>query len=171
MSYRQSSSIFFCSQKGFTLIETLVASLLLTLGVLAFISLQIRSLQSTQSAGQNTQSTVLTNDIIDSARANLEGLEAGAYNTPFGKVKDKIITIPSCSPCTPEALAQQDLARWFERIEKEFSGASVGISYETPELSITLEWPSQLDETIKRIITLRVCTQEILPGGTEPCFI
>ena len=66
---------------GFSLIEVMVAVLVLGLGLLGFALLQTMSVRFTQSANQRTQATNLAYDMLDQMRANriAAGQYAGAY--------------------------------------------------------------------------------------------
>ncbi len=62
---------------GFSLIEVMVAVLVLGVGLLAFALLQTMSVRFTQSANQRTQATNLAYDLLDQVRVNR--LAAGQY--------------------------------------------------------------------------------------------
>ena len=67
-------------QGGMTLIEILVSLLILAIGMLGMAGLQTVSLRNTQSAYQRTQAAILSNDIVERVRANLQGVEDGSYD-------------------------------------------------------------------------------------------
>jgi len=58
------------TNKGFSLIEVLVALLLTTIGVLGMVALQGRSIQYTQDSVQRNTAIVLAGDLIEIIRAN-----------------------------------------------------------------------------------------------------
>lgn len=58
------------NNKGFSLIEVLVALLLTTIGVLGMVALQGRSIQYTQDSVQRNTAVELANDLIEIMRAN-----------------------------------------------------------------------------------------------------
>ncbi len=58
------------TDKGFSLIEVLVALLLTTIGVLGMVALQGRSIQYTQDSVQRNTAVVLTGDLIEIMRAH-----------------------------------------------------------------------------------------------------
>ena len=62
---------------GFSLIEVMVAVLVLGVGLLGFALLQTMSVRFTQSANQRTQATNLAYDMLDQMRVNR--LAAGQY--------------------------------------------------------------------------------------------
>ena len=57
-------------QTGFTLVETLVALIVLSVGLLGVAGLQIFGLRGNLSASSRTQATYFADDIIDRMRAN-----------------------------------------------------------------------------------------------------
>ena len=60
---------------GFTLIESLVALLVLSIGLLGVAAMQLASLQANNGAFQRTQATFLAQDIADRMRANREAAQ------------------------------------------------------------------------------------------------
>jgi type IV pilus assembly protein PilV len=93
--------------RGFTLIETLVAVLVLSIGLLGIAALQLTSLQSNSTATQRSQATFLAYDIVDRMRANRRSAEAGDYTITFADFRANVVA--SVAPVgTP---AQRDLAQ------------------------------------------------------------
>jgi len=76
-------------QQGFTLLEVLIALLILSIGLLGLAALQTTSLRSNQMASMRTTATQLAYDISDRMRANPTGVAAAEYvlaggTTPTG---------------------------------------------------------------------------------------
>ena len=76
-------------QQGFTLLEVLIALLILSIGLLGLAALQTTSLRSNQMASMRTTATQLAYDMSDRMRANPVGVAAGEYvlaggTTPTG---------------------------------------------------------------------------------------
>jgi len=65
---------------GFTLIEVLVAVLILSIGFLGMAALQITALKSNQSAIQRSQATILAYSMMDEMRANKAVAAVGQYD-------------------------------------------------------------------------------------------
>jgi type IV pilus assembly protein PilV len=72
------------NQRGTTLIETLVALLVLSIGLLGVAALQVNALQNNQMAHVRSQASVLAYDLADRMRANRAAALAGLYNVAFG---------------------------------------------------------------------------------------
>ncbi len=96
-------------QTGFTLIEVLVAALLLSIGLVGLAGLQGASLMSNQSSFMRSQVTALAYDLADRMRANVQGANANRYNPSTAKA---IGACTTTTGCTVRQLARNDLAEW-----------------------------------------------------------
>lgn len=65
---------------GFSLMEVLIAMLILSIGLLGLAALQATSLKTNQEAYQRTQATFLAYDMIDRIRANRARALTGNYD-------------------------------------------------------------------------------------------
>lgn len=70
--------------RGFTLLEVLVAMVVLSIGLLGLAGLMASSLKNSHSAYQRTQATWLAYDALDRMRANRQVALAGGYNLALG---------------------------------------------------------------------------------------
>jgi type IV pilus assembly protein PilV len=103
-------------QYGFTLLEVLIALLVLSIGLLGLAALQTIGLRSNTMASFRTQATQVAYDIADRVRANPMGEEF--YDLPT--IDDDPGTPPSqacddparTSPCSSEEMANFDLTQW-----------------------------------------------------------
>jgi type IV pilus assembly protein PilV len=86
--------------RGFTLVETLVALLVLSIGLLGVAALQFTSLQNNGSAMFRSQATYLAYDIADRMRANHDRAVAKAYDIAYGDEPGSA------------TVAQRDLTSW-----------------------------------------------------------
>ncbi len=68
------------SQRGLTLIEVLIAVLVLSIGLLGLAGLQATSLQFNHSANLRSQATNLAYEMTDRMRANRDAALNGQYN-------------------------------------------------------------------------------------------
>ena len=97
------------NQGGFTLIEVLVSAIILAIGLVGVAALQALALQNNQSAFMRSQATTLAYDLADRLRSNVDGANAGFY------VPANAAMVAGCSTpsgCSPDQLAQHDLAEW-----------------------------------------------------------
>jgi type IV pilus assembly protein PilV len=99
------------TQTGFTLLEIMVAIVVLSLGLLGLAGLQAASLRNNQTAYYRGIATQQAYDIADRMRANLAGVRAGNYSTlaqglPGGN--------PNCftGACSAANMAISDHRQW-----------------------------------------------------------
>lgn len=108
--------------QGFSMIEVLVAFLLLSFGILGLSGLQMNALKNNQSALQRSQASMLAYYLMDAMRANREAALNGDYNLgsidTAGKDHETICSAPSGS-----ALANNDHARWFDAVKSALGDA------------------------------------------------
>ena len=94
------------AERGFSLIEVLVALIVLSVGLLGLAALQSTAAQFNAGAYSASQATILAYDIADRIRANRQAALGGAYNSPFPG------TLPTCTDAVAGTVVQQDLAAW-----------------------------------------------------------
>jgi type IV pilus assembly protein PilV len=99
-------------ESGFTLIEVLVALLVLSIGLLGLAALQAQGLRFNHDAYVRTQATQLAYDIVDRMRAN--SANVAAYTTPdTGNPCDPLIATPT-----------GDLDCWYRGLQASLPGGS-----------------------------------------------
>ncbi|HCJ29231.1 MAG TPA: type IV pilus modification protein PilV [Pseudomonas sp.] len=122
-------------QRGATLIEVLVAMLVLSVGLLGLAGMQMTALQSNQSAYYRSQATVLAYDIMDRMRANRADALNGVY--------DIALKNQACDPnLAPNGtLAQKDAAEWLNSLSCLLSPDARGSVVRDGRLfTISVEW-------------------------------
>ncbi len=105
------------SQSGFTLVEVLVATVVLSLGLLGLAGMQTASMRYNQDAYIRSQAVAVANDIIDRMRTNQDGVIAGNYDAV-----DSRNAVPgdqgcSTAPCTSAQIASQDIREWTDHFQ------------------------------------------------------
>lgn len=104
------------NMRGATLIEVLVAFLLLAFGILGLSGLQINALKNNQISLQRSQASMLACFLMDSMRANRKAAINGDYN--LGEINKSAKTHAAiCSAPTGTALVGNDHARWFDALK------------------------------------------------------
>jgi type IV pilus assembly protein PilV len=120
---------------GLTLIEVLVAMLIVSVGLLGVAGLHMRSLQSNYDALMRTHATSLANDIADRMRANRSAV------TPKG-VYDEIAygDKPSVGTNPPQAL--RDAKEWKDALEAQLPAGDgdVEVNGDTGVVTIRVSW-------------------------------
>lgn len=104
---------------GFSLIEVLVALVMLAIGLLGAATVLLESLSSSRIALERTRAVALASDMIERIRANRGAGEA--YDTADGA--DAPALAPGCEQadgdCSAEAMASHDLRRWLDEVEAQ----------------------------------------------------
>ena len=155
------------NKNGFTLIETLIALLLLSVGLLTFALLQAESLRTTQVSMQRTKAISFATDIIERMLSNRAGVViiddagSGTSYSPY-TVDDSAATttgLANCSDnaadgssaaaidCTPQQIALYDIWDWKSSIANQHGGIVGGVgticvlNNKSPyQVSITISW-------------------------------
>ncbi|MBL0148694.1 MAG: type IV pilus modification protein PilV [Ideonella sp.] len=98
-------------QTGVTLMEALIAVVLLSMCALAYASLQLRGLSSNASAMWRSKAVMLAYEMSDRLRTNAAGLALGSYNNLVG-TPAAVNDCGSASACAPARMAQFDHFQW-----------------------------------------------------------
>ena len=120
--------------RGFTLVEVLIALVVLSIGMLGIAALYLESLRSGRAALYRTQAVTLTSDLADRMRANRDPEDA--YNCG--------------NPCDPadggNAQATADLTAWLANVAAQLPDGAATIVYTaasgtTPTAyTVTVSW-------------------------------
>jgi type IV pilus assembly protein PilV len=97
-------------QSGFTMVEVLVALVVLAIGLLGIAALYLNSLQAGRTAIYRTQAINLAADLADRIRANRTA--QAAYGTLFADAEAAVANCDLTGGCIDTDLASTDLARW-----------------------------------------------------------
>jgi len=134
--------------RGFSMVETLVALVILSVGLMGIATLFIQGMSSNRSAIYRAQAVHLAAEMAERIRANRNASEAGYALDP-----DDAPLMQDCIAagigCTPIALAQDDLSRWLVAIYdtlpgdgKQTPGGTVSVDTSTTPTTytITIRW-------------------------------
>ncbi|MCY1279306.1 type IV pilus modification protein PilV [compost metagenome] len=132
-------------QRGFTLIEVLMALLVLAVGLLGMASLTMTSLQSNQGAYLRSQASLMAYDIVERMRGNrAEALQA---TSPYAVTltSTSTLTNPECNTstqgCSTTQQAAQDLFDWWSNLQGSIPGATATITRQnTNQFQIVIGW-------------------------------
>ena len=94
---------------GFTLLEVLVALVVLSIGLLGLSGLQTSSLRNNHAAFLRSQATLLKADIVDRMRANSDSAKAGDYDIAYNATAGEVSCVGTCSASD---VADLDLFEW-----------------------------------------------------------
>jgi type IV pilus assembly protein PilV len=125
----------FRAQRGFTLIEAMVALIVLSVGLLGIAAMYVETLRANRTSLYRTQAVTLASDIADRMRANR--VPANAY--ACGAL--------ACDPSAGgNAIADADLAEWMNTIAARLPGGTAGIAFTAPGANtpaayvVTISW-------------------------------
>ncbi len=101
-------------QSGFSLLEVMVALLILSIGLLGIAGLQVTSKRTNFEANQRTTATMLTRDMLERIRANPGQLDTYTNGTTGQIFKyDSLPAVVDCSTaCDTATLVTYDLSEW-----------------------------------------------------------
>jgi type IV pilus assembly protein PilV len=143
-------------QHGFSLLEVLIALVILSIGLLGLAGLQTFSVKFVHQSYQRTQATLLIYDIVDRMRANGGGVAAGNYALalPLGSPAP---ASPDCETvaCTAANMAAYDMSQWYTNVTQRSGLARSNATITTvapPLYTITVSWREH-DLTFTQSIT------------------
>ena len=119
-------------QSGVSLVEVLVASLVLALGLLGMAGMQARAAKSNQSAQSRTQAVMLSYYMLDAMRADKVQANAGGYN----------MTRTCDSTPSASGLALNTLTDWLSDIHTALGdpNACGAVNCESNVCTISIDW-------------------------------
>jgi type IV pilus assembly protein PilV len=98
-------------QGGFTLLEVLIALLVLSIGLLGIGKLMMLSARANDSAYMRSQATALGYTILDAMRANRQAAIVQGYDTAMGAFPGPVVCTVA-APCNSGQQALSDLNLW-----------------------------------------------------------
>lgn len=136
------------SQTGFTLIETLVSLVIISVGILAFALLQAESLRTTHTSMQRTKAIHFATDMLERMRANRAGISAYDLGPPAAVPIDcSDVQGADAINCTAFQVARFDVWEWNKAIQSERAGIVGGsgtinlLNNAFPfQVSIAIQW-------------------------------
>lgn len=117
------------SQRGVSLIEVLVAILILAIGGLGAAMFQLNAVKFNRTALIRSQATILAYQIVDSMRANKANALAGAYNVSFNFLSPSCTTVASC-----------DLRAWNIALQQNLPAGTGQITFNGNTATISVQW-------------------------------
>lgn len=145
--------------RGVSIVEALVALVILAVGMLGIAGLFVETLRANRSATSRMMAVNLVNDMADRIRANRAARVA--YATTFGATPPTAQGCVNTNNCTPENLAADDLSWWIADVRRVLPADAAGVAPGT-QIAVT-EGPSMRD-----IDTYRVTVRWTEPGEPQP---
>ena len=122
---------------GFTLIEVLVAVLVLSIGLLGLAALQASGLRNNFDAYARSQAVILANDMADRIRANPTAAAGGLYNNINTTVAD-----PGCMTgnCSTTQIRDHDTAVWFADLQNALPSGTGTVAGNGTVFTVSVMW-------------------------------
>lgn len=105
------------AQAGFSMLESLVAMLLIALWMLATAGVQLSTFKFQKSAGNRYLAVALAGELAELIDANRAGANAGGYALVATGTAIPIGIDCAAVACSPTELAAYDLAAWTARVQ------------------------------------------------------
>lgn len=115
--------------RGISLIESLVAIVVMALGILGVLGVQMRTLTDTSTAVRRAQAIRLIDDLSERMRVNPNALlSINDYESGYSQ-KGSTLTASNCASaaCTPAEQAKYDLKQWKTTVEQTLPGGQASI--------------------------------------------
>lgn len=125
--------------RGTSLMEVLIAMLLLSVGMLGMVALKTASLKYTGQSNARAAASIYATDILDRMRANPVRAVAGQYNLAIG----------AAAPATPTTVAQVDLVQWRQRIAEGLPGGTGSVTVAANSVAtVIVQWSERTDHAV-----------------------
>lgn len=146
------------AQVGFTLVEVLVALVILAVGLLGIAALYVDSLRASRTALLRTQAIAVASDLADRIRANRDACDASACAyTGEGALTAACETTAGC---TAAELAANDIARWRDTASNLLPGFVGTVEFDdgTPDQYVIRVTWTEPDSGVDSVYELTVYT-------------
>ena len=152
-------------QQGFTLLEVLIAVLVLSIGLIGLAGMQMLGVKNNNSATMRSQAVFLTQDISDRMRANIAN--AGNY-----VVTDTPTCAAICDPaagCSGSELADYDVCDWRAAVASLPAGVGCINTYATDSYRVRIMWDDERQANTEHNATCDPVTKPACDSGMT-CF-
>jgi type IV pilus assembly protein PilV len=143
------------AQRGFGLVESLVALVVVSVGMIGIAVLYGQGLGASRTALYRTQAVILASDMADRIRLNRRG--AITYQAA-GAGTDRNCE-PGGATCTPTQMAEHDLWAWNAQIDRQLPGADGVVLFTAaapPTYTIRITWQEVGIGAITHELAIRV---------------
>ena len=127
------------TQKGFSLLESMIAIIVMVLGILGVLGAQMKTLTDTQSSVRRAQAIRLIGDLGERLQNNPDALgNLSTYTTNPTSSNDC-----SSAVCTPSELATYDIKQWRTNVANTLPSSNVNIflpQNSTNQLGVVIAW-------------------------------
>jgi type IV pilus assembly protein PilV len=133
------------NERGFSMVEVLVALTVVALGALGLLGLQARAVSVQKDAFLRRQAAELVAQFAERMRANHLAFLAGSYSLDFDAAADAPTTAATCAaPCTSAQVAARDLDQWRIELRRRIPDAAAYVASAGASRSgidVSVAWP------------------------------
>lgn len=115
-------------QQGFSLLEVLIALVILSLGMLGLAGLQAVSLKTNANAHLRSQAVILAYDMIDRMRSN------------SGDVASYALAFADSAPASPTTVAENDLSQWLASVGASLPAGDGQVAIASGVVTVSVQW-------------------------------
>lgn len=170
MRYHNTSKpLFKPKQRGITLLESLVAIVVLALGVLGILGTQIKTLTTTQETNYRAAALKLIDDLSELMKIQPDAIAMQALYTTAGST-DGAESACKDNQCNAEQLANSDFAKWNEKLPSFLpqGEATVFQTGDEKQIGVLIQWLSS-DKNTSAINALITEDLEDINGNAITC--
>lgn len=129
-------------QRGVTIIEVLVAMLILAVGLLGMASLQVRAVSDTSNSSFRSIAIFYANDMADRIRSNPVGEQGNLYNDEAGgSAKASCLAVAGCNSSD---MAANDKHEWLTNVAQALPAGTGEITKNGNVYTVTVSWSARV---------------------------
>lgn len=135
---------FLQRQRGLSLVESLVALVVLALGIMGLAGVQARMLAESRTANHRATAIGFIDDLSNRILLNRDAAMANSYALAWSATRTAVdCTATAATPCTGAQLAQSDLNLWRLALRAALPGANARV-FQSPtdprQIGIAVAW-------------------------------
>ncbi|MDX1500079.1 MAG: type IV pilus modification protein PilV [Woeseiaceae bacterium] len=140
-------------QQGFSLVEVLIALIIMSVGMLGIAGLYVQSMQAGRTSMFRHHAVTLAGDVADRIRANPR---AGAVYALAGSDNN---CVAAGTDCSEAEMAAHDIFVWDQQAAESLPNGTVTVTFDNgpnpPEYTITVAW-DEPGEALSYAVTIPV---------------
>ena len=144
MSFTNLKSKSVTALRGFSLVEVLIALVIMSVGMLGIAGLYVQSMQAGRTSTLRHNAVTLAGDVADRIRANPR---AGAAYEGAGDDRD---CVAEDNDCSEEDMAEHDILLWKNQAGATLPSGDVDVEFDDsvfpPEYTINVNWTEAGDD-------------------------
>lgn len=143
------------TQRGFNLLEVLIAIVVLSIGLVGLGLLELKGVQYTRDSYARTQAAILSQSLADRMRANPEGAIGGLYVLSADEGDSGTFPSPPGSCCSPADIAAQDHVAWWAEVTGNLANAQAAVTLDGDNnYNINLQWSEEQNTQTYTLISV-----------------